>query len=178
MQKLVAETLAGLAGIGADMPWGVDGCAVPNFALPLSAFARALAKLADPAGLAPARALAAKRIVAAMTAHPELVSGTGRACAILMGASGGRAAVKTGAEGVYAGIVPGAGLGIALKIDDGASRASETAIAAVLDRLGLLHGEAGAAALVRAPVTNTRNAIVGERRPAAALAGLALTGRG
>ena len=84
------------------------------------AFARALAKLAAPQTLASQRGNAARRIVRAMIAHPELVSGTGRACAILMRSARGRAAVKTGAEGYFAGIVPEAGLGIALKIDDGA----------------------------------------------------------
>ncbi|MEI9929765.1 MAG: asparaginase [Rhizomicrobium sp.] len=35
-----------------------------------------------------------RRIVSAMTAHPELVSGTGRSCAILMRSAKGRVAVK------------------------------------------------------------------------------------
>ena len=174
VQRIVARTLADIAGIDADMPWGVDGCAAPNFALPLAGFARALAKMADPSGLPEPRAKAARRIVGAMIAHPELVSGTGRACAILMRAAKGRAAVKTGAEGVFAGIVPDWGLGIALKIDDGATRASETAIAALLEKLGMLHGDSAAAELVRAPVINTRDAIVGERRPAPALNDMAM----
>lgn len=172
VQQAVARALADLAGIDADMPWGVDGCAAPNFALPLSAFARALAKMADPSALPEPRAQAARRIVAAMTAHPELVSGTGRACATLMRAGRGRVAVKTGAEGVFAAIVPETGLGIALKIDDGAARASETAIATLLEKLGLLHGDAAAHALACGPVINTRNAVVGERRPADTLTGL------
>ncbi len=174
VQQAVAKALADLAGIDADMPWGVDGCAAPNFALPLSGFARALAKLADPSALPAPRADAARRIIAAMTAHPELVSGTGRSCAVLMRAGKGRVAVKTGAEGVFAAIIPEAGLGIALKIDDGATRASETAIAALLEKLGLLHGDAAATALARADVINTRAAIVGEMRPAAALNDLKL----
>jgi L-asparaginase II len=174
VQKMVAATLADLAGIDRDMPWGVDGCAVPNFALPLSAFARALAGMADPSRLSAPRADAARRIVRAMTAHPEFVSGTGRVCAILMRAGRGRFAVKTGAEGVYAGIVPERGLGIALKIDDGASRASQTAIAALLEKMGLIHGDDAAHALAHAPVTNTRDMVVGERRPAAALEELTL----
>ncbi|MDE1939063.1 MAG: asparaginase, partial [Alphaproteobacteria bacterium] len=81
-------------------------------------------------------------------------------------------AVKIGAEGVYAGILPERGLGIALKIDDGAARAAETAIAAILDKLGVL-GD-GARDLLVAPVTNTRGATVGERRPAPALAEITL----
>lgn len=175
VQRTVAKTLAELAGVGADMPWGVDGCAAPNFALPLTAFARALATLADPTAR---HAAAARRIVHAMASNPELVSGTGRTCAILMRAGRGRVVVKTGAEGVFAGIVPELGIGIALKIDDGATRASETVIAALLEKLGLLHGDEAAAELIRAPITNTRDAAVGERRPAAALADLVLQARG
>jgi L-asparaginase II len=105
-----------------------------------------------------------------MTAYPELVSGTGRSCAVLMRAAKGRAAVKAGAEGYYAGIVPECGLGIALKIDDGTGRASETAIAFVLEALGLLGDDAAATTQAHGPVLNTRAEKVGERRPSPALA--------
>jgi L-asparaginase II len=169
VQRAVAKALGELSGIAGELPWGVDGCAAPNFALSLAGFARALAKLAAPHALPAPRANAAKRIVRAMTTHPELVSGTGRACAILMGAGKGRVAVKTGAEGFFAAMIPELGFGIALKIDDGAGRASETTMAAILDKFGLLGDDKRALEMVRAPVINTRNAIVGERRPAAAL---------
>jgi L-asparaginase II len=168
VQQAVAKTLGELAGIAAELPWGVDGCAAPNFAIPLTAFARALAQFADPLDLSAERARAVRRIFGAMVAHPELVAGTGRVCTLLMRAGHGRVAVKTGAEGVYAAIVPERGLGIALKIDDGAGRAAETAIAFVLDRLGLVDHNA-VQELVHAPVRNTRDAVTGERRPAAAL---------
>ncbi len=167
VQQAVATSLRELSGVD-ELPWGVDGCAAPNFALPLGGFARALAKLAG------GRTLGAARILRSMLAHPELVGGTGRACTILMRAAAARAAVKTGAEGVYAGIVPERGLGIALKIDDGATRAAETTIAAILDKLGVL-GD-GAREFLHAPVTNTRGAIVGERRLAPALSGADIAG--
>lgn len=172
VQQTVAATLSELSGVH-DLPWGVDGCAAPNFALPLAAFACALAKLADPSALASPRKEAASRIVHAMMAHPELVSGTGRACAILMHACKG-VAVKTGAEGFYAAMIPARGLGIALKIDDGAGRAAETTIAALLDKLGVLSNDERAREILRAPVINTRGEIVGERRPASALEQIAL----
>jgi L-asparaginase II len=168
VQQAVEKALRELSGVN-DLPWGVDGCTAPNFALPLSGFARALAKLADPRGLSALRADAARRLVSAMIAHPELVAGTGRSDTVLMRAAKGRAATKAGAEAYYAAIVPEAGLGIALKIDDGAGRGAETAIAAILDKLGLIGDDKDARALIRAPVLNTRNATVGERRPAAAL---------
>lgn len=169
VQHAVAKALGELAGHRTELPWGVDGCAAPNFALPISSFAQALAKLADPSTLAESRANAARRIVRAMIAHPELVAGTDRSDTILMRAGAGRVATKAGAEGFYAAVIPEAGLGIALKIDDGAGRAAETAMAAILDKLGLLGDDRAARDLIRAPVFNTRNAVVGERRPAPAL---------
>ena len=95
-----------------------------------------MARMADPRGLGPAREAAARRLVEAMVAHPLLVAGEGRACSELMAAMGGAVAVKTGAEAVYVAILPARGLGVALKIEDGATRASECAIAALLVRLG------------------------------------------
>ncbi len=118
--------------------WGVDGCSAPNFAASLAGTARAMASFATAGQRAGARAEAQRRLTAAMIAHPELVSGEGATCAELMRACEGRAAVKTGAEGVYVAILPGLGLGVALKIADGATRASEATIAAILVRLGVL----------------------------------------
>ena len=126
---------------GADLsqaPRGVDGCGIPVFGMPLKAMAQALARMADPKGLSADRAAAAKRVFQAMTAHPRLVAGPGRFDTLAMEAAKGVVAIKTGAEGMYAGIVPGLGLGIALKIDDGAKRAAEIAMAAVLKLLGVL----------------------------------------
>ncbi|MGD0189281.1 MAG: asparaginase [Rhizomicrobium sp.] len=170
VQQAVAKALGELSQCPGELPWGIDGCAAPNFALPLRSFAIALAKLANPQGLPKSRADAAHRIVGAMIAHPELVAGTGRACTILMRSAKGRAAVKTGAEGVFAGIIPERGLGVALKIDDGAGRASETTIAMLLDGLKLLGRDDAARAILHASVINTRDATVGERRPNAAFA--------
>jgi len=159
VQQAVLTSLAKLSGV-ADPAWGVDGCAAPNFALPLAAFARALALLAGH------KTPGAERILRCMMAHPELVGGTGRSCTILMRAAAGKAAVKIGAEGVYAAMLPGLGLGVAIKIDDGAGRGAETAIAAVLEKLGVIPPDSE---LVRAPIRNTRDTVVGERRPSEVL---------
>jgi L-asparaginase II len=168
VQTAVAKALSELSGIS-DIPYGIDGCVAPAFALPTAAFARVLAQFADPSALPAPRANAMRRIVRAMMAHPDLVAGTGRSDTILMRSAKGRVATKAGAEAYYAAIVPEAGLGIALKIDDGAGRAAETAIAAILDRLGLTGGDKDARELIRAPILNTRGAVVGERRPAPVL---------
>lgn len=175
VQQAVAKALGELSGITEPLPWGIDGCTAPNFALPLAAFARALAKFADPSSLAESRAKAVRRLVQAMMAHPELVAGSGRSDTILMRAAKGRAATKAGAEAYYAAVIPESGLGIALKIDDGAGRGAETAIASILETLGLFGGNRAALELTQAPILNTADGIVGERRPAAVLRGLRLT---
>jgi L-asparaginase II len=163
VQQAVAKALAELAGVAEPLPWGIDGCAAPNFAL-----AHALARLASPHTLSSERGRAARRILDAMMARPELVAGTGRVCTTLMRAGHGRVAVKTGAEAAYAAIVPEHGLGIALKIDDGGGRAAETTIAFLLDRIGLVDRDQ-VAEIVKPAILNTRNEHVGERRPATAL---------
>ncbi len=147
---------------GADLshaPRGVDGCGIPVLGMPLIAMALAMARMADPKDLSPDRAAAAKRVFQAMTAHPRLVAGPGRFDTLAMEegmkSCGGAFVVKTGAEGMYAGVLPGLGLGIALKIDDGAKRASETAMAAVLDLLGVLELKA------ETPVLNAAGDSVG-----------------
>ncbi len=121
---------------------GIDGCSAPNFATSLAGLARAMAGFAAARETGGARARAMVRLRTAMMAHPELVAGEGRACTGLMRALAGRGAVKTGAEGVFVAILPGAGLGVALKIADGAGRAAEAAVAGLLVRLGVLERDA------------------------------------
>lgn len=173
VQQAVAAALAALTGIalGPEIR-GTDGCSIPAFAMPLAALARAFARLATGEGLPPARAAAAARLVGAAAAHPDLVAGEGRFDTAAMRLLGPRAFVKSGAEGVLCAAVPERGLGIALKADDGASRAAEAAMAATLAAM-LELGEAevdGLARLRAPPVRTRRGAAVGEVRPASALA--------
>jgi L-asparaginase II len=118
--------------------FGIDGCSAPNFATTLHGLARAMAAFAVARDDGDARRRAMHRLTRAMIARPELVAGEGRACTELMRAMDGRAAIKTGAEAVFVAILPDRGLGIALKIVDGATRASEAAICALLARHGVL----------------------------------------
>jgi L-asparaginase II len=163
VQRAVEATLKEMAGLRGDLPWGVDGCTVPNFAVPLAALARAMAQFADTAALVSGRANACGRILRAMTTYPELVAGTGRACTAIMQETP-NLAVKTGAEGVYIAILPALGYGVAVKMDDGATRAAETAIASLLIALGAAPRDGAAGGLARATVLNTRSVAVGERR--------------
>ena len=175
VQRRVGRILAEMGGCDLrDAARGVDGCGIPVIALPLAAVALALARLASPEGLAPEgmspeRAAAARRLFTAMTDHPYLVAGRGRFDTIAMQAVGGAFAVKTGAEGVHVAAAPGLKLGIAVKIDDGARRAAEVAMAALLQHLGVL-GDGARAALapyLDAPVLNNAGCRVGTIRVAA-----------
>ncbi len=175
VQVLVRQAIADLCDLDPKhMLVGIDGCAAPNYAIPLTHLARAMARLGVSTKLAPARASAAKRIVDAWKAHPLLVSGTGRACADLIEASRGRAVVKTGAEGVFMAVLPDQGLGVALKIDDGTTRAAETAMAKLLVLFQVADETAPQTAKhLNPPIKNWRGDVVGERRTTAALAKIA-----
>jgi L-asparaginase II len=149
--------------------YAIDGCSAPNFATSLRGLARGMARFAA-AEETDARGRAMVRLREAMMRHPDLVAGEGRSCTAMMRAMGGRAAVKTGAEGVFVAIVPGARLGVAVKIADGATRAAECTVAAILVRLGVLAAEDPAARrYLDAPILNRRGVVTGAIRTAAAL---------
>ncbi|MSP66901.1 MAG: asparaginase [Alphaproteobacteria bacterium] len=164
VQVAVRETLREMAGTH-EAAVANDGCGVPTFALPLGALATAFARLGHPGGLAPARAAAAKRMLDAMTRHPHLVAGTGRLETAVM-ARRPDILIKGGAEGVFAAALPARALGIAVKAEDGAGRASGVAILAVLRYLEAFDdGDAAALAPHLAPPVTTRAGVtVGQIR--------------
>lgn len=166
VQRRVAQTLDEMTGAAtAAAPRAVDGCGIPTFALPLADLATGMARLADPSRLGPARAAACAQVRQAMVAHPWLISGTARGnTEILLAAP--QVVAKGGAEGVYAAALPTLGLGVAVKVEDGAARAAEVALLAVLDRLGALDDtqRAALAARLRPPVRNVAGHAVGEIR--------------
>ncbi len=150
--------------------FGIDGCSAPNHACTLHGLARAMAFFASAHDRSDARSQAAVRLTRAMGAFPELVAGETRACTELMRAMDGKVAIKTGAEGVFIAIIPEKRLGVALKIADGATRASECAIAAILVRLGVLDAAHPATlARMQPPIHNRRDIVTGQIRPVAAL---------
>lgn len=145
--------------------FGIDGCSAPNFATSVHGLARAMAFFATATGSGDTRDRAAHRLTRAMAAYPELVAGEGRSCTALMRAMGGRVAVKTGAEAVFVAILPERRLGVALKIIDGATRAAEAAITAILLRLGAIGaGDPVVATYLSGPQKNWRGLVTGEMR--------------
>ncbi len=113
---------------------GTDGCSIPTYAVPLRSLAHGFAKMATGIGLEPLRAKASRRLIEACMAEPFYVAGSGRACTALMQIAPGRIFVKTGAEGVFCAAIPEKGIAIALKCEDGATRAAEAMVAATLAR--------------------------------------------
>ena len=126
-----------------------------------------MARFAAAGGRSDARSAAMTKLVNAMMTHPELVSGHGRACEALMKSPNEPLAVKGGAEGVYVAILPERKLGIALKIVDGAARASEVAIAALLARLGAIDESHP---LLNREIRNLASLVTGVERPVAEFA--------
>jgi L-asparaginase II len=171
-QREITATLGALTGarLSEDVR-GVDGCSIPTYAIPLDKLARGFARFVTGEGLAPSRAHAAKRLLSACMSEPFMVAGTGRFCTGAMTLFSGRLFVKTGAEGVFCAAFPELGLGVALKCDDGASRASETLMAAVIEAfLPMTDRErARFADRLAPPVQSRRGAKVGEIRPVAGL---------
>lgn len=163
VQRGAIAALARLAGCDpAAWPVVRDGCSAANVFLPLRALARAWAHLGTTA--------ASARLIEAMKTHPVLMSGHGHPCATMIGALKGRGVVKTGAEGVYAAVLPERGLGIAVKIDDGAGRASVVAMAALLSWLDAFEPQSGDTlhALRAPPIKAAAGSVTGHIRPAPA----------
>jgi L-asparaginase II len=146
LQQRILRTVAEMCAVEPKgMPVGIDGCSAPVFAMPLSNFALAMARLADPSALGESRATACKKITHAMMAYPEMVAGPGALDSALMRVMQGKAAVKGGAEGYQMlSLMPGAcgkgspGIGVAIKISDGDPnrRATYALIVGLLKELG------------------------------------------
>ena len=164
LQQRIRSTLERWARINADqVEQAVDGCGLPTFALALDAAAEACARFAAAASDGDP---APSKIFSAMTMHPEYVAGTDRLDTDLMRAADGGLFAKVGAEGYYCAGVPAMRLGFALKVEDGAKRAAECALLAVLHRFDVLTAaQIGALRKFAEPdVTNTRQEVVGRLR--------------
>ena len=164
VQRSMAAVLSDLCAVDIDeAPCAVDGCSVPTWAIPLRLLALGFHRFASGATLSRARQVACERLMAAVRHHPRMVAGKDRFCTKLMTAVP-RAFVKTGAEGVFCGAVPHAGIGFALKCDDGANRASEPAAAALLLRLDVWSAaeRQALASFTEVELHNWRNTRVGK----------------
>ncbi|MGE0352276.1 MAG: asparaginase [Gemmatimonadales bacterium] len=164
VQRRILKEVARWSGLDeAAIRRSVDGCNTVCFGLPLRNMAKAYARFGrseDPA---------AARLRRAMLKHPELIAGTGRSCTEFMTAFKGALLAKVGAEGVYSAALPAAGLGIAIKVEDGDMRSAPIALYRVLDLvLQNIGGDTGPLGRLgrwkESPITNTRDLAVGQIR--------------
>jgi L-asparaginase II len=168
LQQAIRRNVARVVGLAAeDLKIGTDGCSAPNFAMPIAHLARGYARLAS--GVADGEfGDSFAQLADAMTAHPDLVSGTGRADQAFMRAGRGDWVVKAGADGMQAFASRSRKQAFALKISDGNKIAVIAATVAVLDQLGWL--DARQRDELRPwrseAIANARGTQVGERKPA------------
>jgi L-asparaginase II len=150
VQQLVTEAVEELTGHRlADQTPGRDGCGIPTYGIPLEGLAGAMSRLVKPGG-------PGARLVQSVVGNEFWISGTDRREVGLAAAASEPLLAKVGAEGVFMAGLPGRRLGIALKVHDGAERAADAAIGAVLTRLGVLPENDD-----RQPVLNAAGAVVG-----------------
>lgn len=167
MQKRIVDVISDFTGVNVkEIEIGVDGCGIPVFRLPLKNMALAYANLCNPGFLDGKYLKSQNYVLSAMTMYPEMVAGEGRTDTIMMRNFGDRIVTKVGAEGVYCVGVPGKGVGIALKIDDGNSRAIPPAILETLLRMDIIKPEEldKVKDLWTPPVLNHKGDRVGEIR--------------
>jgi L-asparaginase II len=126
---------------------GTDGCGIVTFGLSLDRMAHAFSRLASLEG--------GERVATAMRARPDLVGGPDGGDYLLMRDAPGWLA-KGGAEGLLCAAGPDS-VGVALKTEDGGSRAHAPALAAFLGPLGVALPD-----LAERPLRNTRGERVGE----------------
>jgi L-asparaginase II len=168
VQQRILESISLFTGVHKDdIKIGTDGCAAPNFAVPLEAMAKSFVGLvARRDSFSREISDAGSRIISAMLNHPELIGGTGRLDTMIMQAAPDKLISKVGADGVWlGGVLPNKtwknGLGIALKIEDGDDlRARPVVVVETLRQLGVLRS-ADLEDISPMPIKNRRGDIVG-----------------
>lgn len=124
-----------------DIIKGIDGCGLTVYAIPLKNMAFSYANLVDESFKDYKYEKSQNYVLRAMTSHPEMVAGNGHLDTELMRLTGDRLIGKSGAEGVYCAGIREKGIGIALKIADGNSRAVGPVILELLFRMGIINAD-------------------------------------
>ncbi|CDM94213.1 MAG: asparaginase [Limnospira sp. PMC 1291.21] len=131
VQQLIISKLGELLGIPGDEFVGArDDCGAPTYQMELSQIATLYAQLASGDNLD------MERIVRSMTHHPEFVACEGHFDTELMRLTQGELISKSGAEGVQCVGRVGEGMGLAIKVMDGANRAKYAIAIHLLTQMG------------------------------------------
>jgi L-asparaginase II len=139
VQQLIQRVCSELFDVRGNLAWAIDGCAVPTYLFTLRQLALGFARLSTPGQrLNEPNAVACHRVTKAMTAEPDMVGGIDARDSLLMRGLPGVLIAKGGAEGVQGMGIIGRGIGIAIKIEDGADRPLWPICMSVLKRLDVL----------------------------------------
>jgi len=168
VQQAMLEAMAECAGIEkSDIEIGIDGCGVPVHGLSVYHMAKAWANLSTPIYLDKDYAVAAKRISKAMYKNPKKIAGSKRFCTALIESGQGKWINKSGAQGVYCFGLLDQNIGIALKMEDGNSKAASSAMVEVLNQLGILNEKhkKDLSKFHNPKITNHKKEEIGELKP-------------
>lgn len=138
VQQLIFGKVAELLRMpAAEFIHAHDDCGAPTYLLQLGQLASLYAQLAS------GQNLDMERIVRAMTHHPTMIAGEGEFDTELMRLTEGELVSKAGAEGVQCIGRTGEGMGIAIKVMDGAKRAKYAVAIHVLQQMGWIDPSVG-----------------------------------
>lgn len=131
LQRRIREIATQLSGVNWEQaPYGIDGCGLPNYHIPMNAFANALRHFLRPEASPYGDAMSAIR--QAWTAEPYMVAGHGDVSSELTNLTKGRILAKIGAQGNFMALDYREGRCLVLKVDDGAARAAEESLITLL----------------------------------------------
>lgn len=131
VQQLILQKIAELLRMPAEEFIGVrDDCGAPTYLFQIGQIASLYAILSSGDNLD------MERIVRAMTHHPAMVAGAGEFDTEVMRLTQGELVSKSGAEGVQCVGRIGEGMGLAIKVMDGAKRAKYAVAVHLLKQLG------------------------------------------
>ncbi|PSB01576.1 asparaginase [Merismopedia glauca] len=131
VQKLILTKMAEILKMPAEeFIVAHDDCGAPTYLMQLDQMASLYARLAS------GDRLDLERIIRAMTHYPELISGPGMFDTQLMELTEGQIVAKSGSEGVECIGRIGEGMGLAIKVTDGARRAKYAVAIHLLKQLG------------------------------------------
>lgn len=168
IQPEILNIISAFSGVKVpQIKLGIDGCGIPVYAIPLRKMAFAYANLCSDSFMNGKYNRYQEYVLKAMAAHPEMIGGKERFDTEVLTHYGDRLICKFGDEGVYCVGLVGKGTGIALKIEDGHTRAVGPAILETLRQIGVV-GEAELEPLKdfwKPTVKNHRGEKVGEIKP-------------
>lgn len=160
LQRRIAAGLARHAHLEAEsMPFGIDGCGLPTFAISLRSFARALTQAAslDPAF---------QSCQSAMARHPWLIGGTTSFDTALVRLAGDRLTAKGGAAAIFGAVARDGAWALVIKLEAGAAAGLPQIAVHALGQVGLMRATDLESAQLLAPaeVSNWAGVAVGEIR--------------